>query len=77
MFDYIAKIRRGTAIVDIIIIIGGIEVLFDSVCIIGYNTISDRDRIRYNMFHSSSGSSSGSSSSSNSSSNIRDVGFVQ
>ena len=61
MFDYIAKIWRGTAIVDIIIIIGGIEVLFDSVCIIGYNTISDRDRIRYNMFHSSSGSSSGSS----------------
>ena len=43
MFGYIAKIRRGTAIVDIIIIIGGTEVLFDSIFIIGYNTISDRD----------------------------------
>ena len=49
MFDYIAKIRRGTANVDIIIIIiGSTEVLFDSsICIIGYNTISNRDRIRY------------------------------
>ena len=57
MFDYIAKIRRGTANVDIIfIIIGSTEVLFDSsICIIGYNTISNRDRIRYNMCSSSSG----------------------
>ena len=57
MFDYIAKIRRGTANVDIIIIIiGSTEVLFNSsICIIGYNTISNRDCIRYNMCSSSSG----------------------
>ena len=56
MFDYIAKIRRGTANVDIIIIIiGSTEVLFDSsICTIGYNTISNRDRVRYNMYSSSS-----------------------
>ncbi len=72
MCRYIAKIRRGTAIVDVIIIIGGTEVLCDSICIIGYNTKSDRDRIRCNILRSNSGSSSSISSS-----NIRTFGFVQ